>query len=306
MLSACAVKADVCLRMIGGAPFLCFDADPLTPAQSLFLSRHSALYMTTVLEGGGLLRPVEPPSVCPLPQDLPEIQKYKGKTNASFTRLLINLCLSAGDRWNDLHPRILDPVCGRGTTLFCALCGGMDAVGIDTDAHEIQQAVQFTKKWLEYHRIGHSTEKTGWTLPGGRNAPVSVIRLKPDLQQTGQELTFIETDTCFAGALGRHIRADGLAADLPYGVQHAPHGTGKNQTLEQMLASALPGWREALKPGRAAAIAFNTYTLKRKLVEQLALSAGFILADADLYGDFSHWVEQAVSRDIVVAIRPKA
>ena len=303
MLHACGIEADVCPRSLGGTPFLCFESDPLTPSQNIFLSRHSALYMTAALEGE-TLRPIDPPMISPIPQDMPEILKYKGKTNSSFTRLLINLSLSAGGQWNNPHPRILDPLCGQGTTLFCALCSGMDATGIDSNAGEIREAIRFTQKWLEYHRISHRTEKSGYTLPGGKNAPVTNIRLQAGPSQSPQFITLILADTRFSSQLTRHRRANALAADLPYGVQHSPLDHGKTGTLEQLLSSALPSWLEALEPGCAAAISFNTYTLRRDTVERLAADAGFVLAPPALYGDFSHWVEQAVNRDIVVALRP--
>lgn len=66
----------------------------------------------------------------------------------------------------------------------------------------------------------------------------------------------------------------------------------------------MPAWREALKPGCAAAISFNTYTLPRQKLVRTALDAGFECADETLYGDFSHWVEQAVNRDVLVVINP--
>ena len=98
--------------------------------------------------------------------------------------------------------------------------------------------------------------------------------------------------------------AHALVADLPYGVQHAPRENGRMSTLEALLAQALPAWRQALRPGCAAAIAFNTYTLSRDTLARLAEAAGFTLPDAPEYADFSHWVEQAVPRDVLIALAP--
>ena len=63
--------------------------------------------------------------------DLPGILKYKGKTNETFTQLLVNLAWLAGGMPEKVH--ILDPMCGRGTTLFIALNRGWDATGSDVD-----------------------------------------------------------------------------------------------------------------------------------------------------------------------------
>ena len=50
MLSACGVDAQITPCTLGGAPFLCFEADPLTPVQAAFVHGHSALYMTAALQ----------------------------------------------------------------------------------------------------------------------------------------------------------------------------------------------------------------------------------------------------------------
>ena len=66
-----------------------------------------------------------------------------------------------------------------------------------------------------------------------------------------------------------------------------------------LLRSALPAWREALRPGGALAVAFNTYTLPRATVLAAVEAAGLEpIPDAP---DFEHWVEQAVERDLVLA-----
>lgn len=301
MLAACGVCADVQPRILGGTPFLCFEASGLTPLQTAFLQGHSSLYMTAALEGD-LLRPLESARVPFLPEDLPEILKYKGKTNTDFTRMMINLSLCAGNQWQVLQPRIVDPLCGKATTLFCALCRGMDATGIETDGKSLREAADFAKKHLQYHRIKHSSSRGSLTLSGGKGVPAECISIQN--QEKTAELCLICADTRQAGDLLRKKRANALVADLPYGVQHAPRENGRMDTLAHLLEEALPAWRKALLPGCAAAIAFNTYTMKRSLLEKLAANAGFTLPDG-LYSDFSHWVEQAVARDVLIAINPQ-
>ncbi len=303
MLAACGVEADVFTRTLGGTPFLCFEADALTAAQQAFLAGASGVYMTAALQGD-LLQPLDlalPPF---LPNDMPEVLKYKGKTNSDFTRLLINLALAAGGRWNMQKPYLLAPLCGRGTTLFCALTRGMNAVGVENDRKSVQEGLQYADKWLQYHRLKHATERSSLTLPQGGSVPRTMLRVTGE-DQTERQITFLQTDTRNCGALLRKHPADALVADLPYGVQHAPHENGKMSSFEDLLAQALPAWRQALAPGRAAALAFNTYTLKRERLAALAEEAGFQVQDSPLYSDFSHWVEQAVNRDVLVVLVPK-
>ena len=297
MLHACGIAADMEARRMGGAPFLCFEAPALTPAQRAFLAGHSAVYMQCALEGE-LLRPLPPAREPALPQGMPEILKYKGKTNTLFTQMLINLALSAGGQWNNPSPRVLDPICGHGTTLFCALGREMDSTGIDSDKKSIQEGVAYAQKWLQYHRVKHSVQRGSLTLPGGKSAPCVNLRVQD------RELKMILADTRDTAHLTRKTPAHALVADLPYGVQHAPRENGRMSDLETLLREALPAWREALAPGCAAAIAFNRYTLKRDTLARLAEAAGFQLPDGPDYADFSHWVEQAIQRDVLVARRP--
>ena len=305
MLAACGVRADITCRRLGGAPFLCFEASALTPAQRAFLAGHSGLYMAAALEGD-LLRPLDMPDPFYLSADMPEILKYKGKTNASFTHLMINLALSAGNQWSTPAPRVLDPLCGHGTTLFCALSRGMHAIGVDSDHKSIQEGVAYTQKWLQYHRIKHTAKHVSLTLPAGKSAPGTVLQISKSAQEQAREISFYTADTRLVHHLTRRQPAHALVADLPYGVQHAPRENGRMSSLETLLADCLPAWRQALIPGGAAAIAFNTYTLKRKKLADLAIQAGFVLPESPLYADFSHWVEQAVNRDVLVALRPLA
>ena len=302
MLDACGTAASVEPRILGGAPFLCFESSPLSPDRQAFLGGLSCLYMTASLENG-LLRPIDrpaPPSF--LPADMPEILKYKGKTNADFTQLMINLALSAGGQWAAPAPTILDPLCGRGTTLYCALVRGMHAVGIETDRKSLQEGMTYTKKWLQYHRVRHETTACSHTLDGGKSAPATRVLITGNGQTL--EMETIQADTRDTGRLMRRRPANALVADLPYGVQHAPRENGRAGSFDQLLRESLAGWRQALLPGCAAAVAFNTYTLRRDRLEALVREAGFVIPDSPLYSDFSHWVEQAVNRDVLIARNP--
>jgi tRNA G10 N-methylase Trm11 len=56
-----------------------------------------------------------------------------------------------------------------------------------------------------------------------------------------------------------------VVCDLPYGVQHASHGG----SLEGLLESVLPAWRDVLMPGGTVAVSFNAQTLKPEKVREL-------------------------------------
>ena len=89
-----------------------------------------------------------------------------------------------------------------------------------------------------------------------------------------------------------------IVADLPYGVQHSA-----GMPPEALLDRVLSGWREALCPGGSVAISFNSQTLPLDRVRGAMARAGFHPFSGGAYDAFSHWVEQAVTRDVAVAVR---
>lgn len=301
MMLSCGIDVPLEERVLGGTPFLCFDCPPLTPAAAVFLASHSGLYMAAEIVDD-CLRPLDLPRPDYLPADMPDVLKYKGKTNSAFTHMMINLALSAGNVKLTDNPLILDPICGHGTTLFCALTRGMDAIGVESDKKSVSEGAAYAQKWLQTYRVKHKCTHTGRTVAGGKNAPETGIAV---LQTPARSATFLLADTRQTDQLLRKKPAHALVADLPYGVQHAPLENGRMSSLEALLSDALPAWRKALKPGCAAAISFNTYTLKRKTLSELAEQAGFSVLTEAPYDDFSHWVEQAVNRDVLVAVNPR-
>lgn len=92
-----------------------------------------------------------------------------------------------------------------------------------------------------------------------------------------------------------------IVTDMPYGVQHAPNEGGRVSSLERLAGALMRGCAHALKPGGAAAISFNEYTLKKDALASAAQEAGLLVLSEPPYDDFSHWVEQAVQRDVLFA-----
>lgn len=297
MLSAARIDARVSAVTLGGAPWLTFSCDMLTPQQRAFLGVHSALYLPFEQTDDGLMRPLEWRAEPFMPGDMAEVQKYKGKTNAMFTRMLINLARCAGGL-TDLSQEValLDPLCGRGTTLFCALETGMRAYGIDSDKQAMHDAVTYTANYLKYNRVKHDMTSDGLTYTGG-SAQATRFRIA----DRPRALSFIQADTRKTGDLMKKTPVHLLAADLPYGVQHAPTQGTRVDTVEGMLAQALPGWYRALRPGGAMALSFNTYTLPTDKLRKLVERAGFHVLTEPIYSDYEHWVEQAVNRNVLVA-----
>lgn len=282
-------------------PMLAFHApDALTPNQVRALSRHSLAYMLFQCEGA-LLRPIAGRAQTYLMQDLPGVLKYKGKTNEFFTALLLNLALYAS-RFADRAEQPLffaDPMCSRGTALFQAVNRGWNACGTDISGADLRELTQYFKRYLEYHKLKHSFERESFTIPAEKPAPAFSFAFSnsADAYRAGDTrlLRAAQSDCAHLPKLFGKTRYHVMAADLPYGVQHA-----RGDSLEKLLARALPAWREALLPGGALAISFNTNIIKRDAIRSLMEQSGYRAMCGGAWDGLSHWVEQAVDRDVAV------
>ena len=295
-----------CMREIGAVPFLVLECEAaLTEAQWLVLSQHSGVCFAARVEGE-LLRPLPLRHGVYLPDDLSQVLKYKGKTNTEFTRMMINCALCASDGWFAPAPlTVLDPVAGRGTTLFCALERGMNAVGVEVDAKAVTETEQYLSRYLEYHRLKHRKGSTSQTLRDGKSLRCLSVELADTAEHyKAGDTRFIRLYAAEAAQVSQLLRRDScqlIIGDLPYGVQHAPRQGGAMASLKAMVQGMLPACRHALAPGGAIALSFNVNTLPRAVVAQAMRENGFTVRDEPPYNDFSHWVEQAVTRDFVVA-----
>ncbi len=289
-----------------GMPALALEtSEPLDEAAVQAIGRHSLLYGMFECVEGGALKPVFARTPAYLGADLPGILKYKGKTNEMFLQLLINAALYAGSYWKDQAAKLhfYDPMCGRATALFEAVNRGWNATGSDIDRNDLREAEKFFKKYLEYHRFKHAHENGALTLRGEKPAAVSSFAFADTPQafraKETVSLRMAHVDACRAkDAFGKgkfHV----IACDLPYGVQHMAGGG----SIEQLLAKALPAWKDTLANGGAVALSFNCLTLKTARVRELMRNAGFEVMEGGAWDGFEHWVEQAVTRDIAVGVK---
>ena len=299
LLSACGIDPVVYPLSLSGMEVIAFESPPLTAGQAAIVADHSLLYWLFEVREDQSLLPVLSHRQELLGADLPYIQKYKGKTNERFTELLINMALYSSAYATEKAVRLLDPMCGRGTTLFLALNRGMLPTGADADRGEVQECARFFQRYLEYHRIKHKHQKHARTYRGA-NIPMESFSFS--IPGGEGALSLAVADARQSAGLSR-ARHHILVADLPYGVQHAPSGKGSLQALMEDVSSE---WFAALEPGGALALAFNRNTLRRDAVISALMRAGFRMAEGDCYEGLEHWVEQAVTRDLLVAVVPTA
>jgi hypothetical protein len=295
----------------GGVEYLVAHHDEdLDDDQLALVSNLSSLHALFAMEGA-LLRPLALTPRAVLPEDLITIQRYQGKTNEAFTHLLVNVALAAGGAMTRLvageRLRLLDPACGRGTTLNRAALYGMDACGIEVDQRDVEAYTVFLLTWLKDHRMKHKLDQA--KLRKGREHPAHRITVTYGCSKdrtTHRVIDVIHDDTTAARA---HLAArsmDVLVCDLPYGVQHGSRSEGGalDRGPAALLRDALPVWFDLLRPGAGVALAWNRRTLGRPALEELVAGAGFELRGLDDPAAFVHRVDQSIRRDVLVAVRP--
>jgi SAM-dependent methyltransferase len=293
---------DVAEERLGGVPYVTFSAEP-TKDDLAYLANLSSIYALFTLTGDGALRPVELTPLARYDDDLLTIPKYPGKTNEQFTRLLLNatvLASDAGPTMLDRRLTVLDPLCGRGTTLNQALMYGYHGIGIELDGKEVDAYAAFVRTYLRRKRVKHETGMH----PVRKDRRQVARRFEAVIGGT-QRLTVFHGDTTEARQFLRAGCADVLVADAPYGVAHGSHAGGhRSRAPVDLLRAALPGWYQLLRPGGALGLAWNTYLASRADAADLIAGYGLEVVDGPGYADLEHRVDQAIIRDVLVARRP--
>lgn len=304
MLHALSIDCEVKPEEMGGCDFLTFESRRLREDELTYLSGHSTICFMAE-KSDHLLRPLQVRSACYLKEDLPEILKYKGKTSVSFTRMMINISRSLLPESLPGKPMtLLDPMCGKGTSCFCALLSGMNAVGLDIDAKDIHETADYFSRYLKMHQMKHTVKKRSETV-GKKAVPVTefIFADTKEHYQSGdtRSLMLACGDTCLSASVTRKQQPRILIADLPYGIQHAPQSGGKTESFVSLLDRSLPEWKKAVTNDGVMALSFNTLTLPADTVVSLLEKSGWIPLRDEWYSDFRHEVEQAVVRDVVFA-----
>jgi hypothetical protein len=272
------------------------------------LGRLSGFYAAFQREHDRLL-PIEVATPDLFDDDLVTIPKYPGKTNEQFTRLLINVTLASMRREISGSITILDPLCGRGTTLSTAMMLGCNAAGVEAELKAVEAYAAYLRTYWRRKRLKHSLDVSPVRREGkiiGKRLDAEVI---PAGEERSVELTVFSGDTRQSAALFGKRKFDAVLADAPYGVVHGSRAdvrgaSGKrDRSAAGLISEALPVWAGQLKTGGALGVSWNAIGLRRERLLELVTDAGLEPLDFGPYRDFEHRVDSSIRRDIVVAIR---
>lgn len=303
-LSALGREAEVVPQKMGGTMFLTFEAAKLTERDMRMLSQLASVYMLFEMEDGKLttLERTHPNYVG---EDLPALLKYKGKTNEMFTDTMLTMALAASAFMpvHDSQLVVCDPMAGRGTTLMLALRRGYHGVGIEIGKADVKEAADYMTRYLEFHRIKYKRTDSALTVRGqvGGRENKFVFSDSAEHFKDGdtRTLRLICGDTREAEALLKPNSVHLMVTDAPYGVQKGT--AGRQDSISGTIAAALPGWLDVLKSGGVLAMSFNTHVTRREGLVRLFEKAGFEIVQT---ANLEHWVEQAISRDVILARKP--
>jgi SAM-dependent methyltransferase len=301
----------VSITRMAGVHYLSLSTSSDLTSSAVRVVSHLSAAHALFRREGPLLAPIELPQTARYPGDLVTIQKYQGKTNEQWTRLLLNVTAAATrdpGKLLDGTLQVFDPMCGRGTTLNIALSLGLDATGVDLDGKDFQAYSAFIKTWMRQHRLKHSADESGLRTSGrnrGKQLQVEVAVSK-DAHRSGdiQHVTYLSTDTTDLDGLIRPRSVDVIVTDTPYGVQHGSHGDRLARSPLALLDRALPGWLRVLRGGGAVGLSFNRHVAPRDDLAAL-LRAHRLTLVGDDPDAFRHRVDASIDRDLIVARKAK-
>ncbi len=302
---------------ISGVDYITFESkEKLIEADIILISRLSftyAIFMITNLDDDICLKPIYKHSSYYFNEDLSMILKYSGKTNELFTRLMLNIALMTYSKGREEKETLLllDPVCGKGTSLYEALMLGISAYGIDISNKSIHDSHIYFKKYLEIGKYKHTLhiEKVSDPARKARGNRISFEFAKnKDDKKSGNilNLELIDGDSKYADVFFKKNMFHIIMGDLPYGVQHGSKVLSAEEFTRnpnEFLINCLPAWIKVLKPGGVLILSWNSFVLKRSSMEKILKEKGLELSLNDDPHAFSHRVDQAINRDIVVAIK---
>jgi hypothetical protein len=301
--------SNLALDTLAGVRYLTFTADALDAADFHALSRLSVAYALFARPDGDSLLPVALPRGDVYDSDLVTIQRYVGKTNEYFTKLLVNLTVANATVAGP--PTILDPLAGRGTTLNQATVYGWNACGVEIDRKGFDAYKIFITTWLKNKRLPHKARDDSLSVDGTKNprltVELAVDRATFDAGER-QRSVIVNGDTRRVDRYFKANSVDCIVADLPYGVRHGSHKSAadRQRSPDELVEASLDAWLGVLRPKGAMGLAWNTKVTPRRTMVAMCARAGLDVLDDGAYTRFEHRVDQSIVRDLLIARRPAA
>ncbi|MDA3845213.1 MAG: hypothetical protein PF505_01550, partial [Vallitaleaceae bacterium] len=261
---------DVCYEQYGGLELLCFTSDDLSDFLLAKIYMHSSLLAIYEINDNHTLQPIMEKYATYFSNDIDNILKYKGKTNELFTDLMINVgVFSSTFREQYSEPlAILDPMCGKGTTMFKALVKGYHSAGIDIEKDYHLEIENFLKRYFKHATRKYSMTKTSYEILGKKRA----LKTTVDTSITNEHykakdtrsIQFVLGEGKYAVTYFGKKKFNVIVADLPYGVQHQGEDSGKRSSVLDVIDESLLDWISTLKVGGTIVLAYNNKSFSKE------------------------------------------
>lgn len=295
-------------EIIQGTPYCTFNTSSALSKDDInIISRLSFLFVLFEIKGQDEIVSFIPIKKNHLPfvdEKITTVLKYKGKTNELFTKMMINIAWLVCE--TKRCDSLLDPMCGKGTTLFEGMVCGLNVCGIEMSKQSAHDGSVFIKKYFEHERYKHTTQKRTISNSSKKSIGKGIefeYGNKDDFKnKTAKKIEIIEGDAPLANMYYKKNSFDIIVCDLPYGVQHSNKNSNtkdKSRSPLELLKRCLPSWQSVLKKDGAIVFAFNTHVLKKQEALLLLESAGFLALYKHI--NFDHFVDSSIQRDIIIA-----
>ncbi len=290
---------------------ICFTSNKELKEEAFKALGFSSIYYTLFeIVEGGLLRPISVPDFRTFPESMVQMLKYNGKTNEQFTRLMVNLALSACNTGSN-KITLFDPMCGKGTTLYEGFIRGFDVMGIEINEQWTQEIQTYVVRFLKEGKYKHKARKTKQSGQNGKKI-ANIFNLTAAAEKADfndgvvQSFQLFNADTRKTNLLLKKKSCDIIVSDLPYGVQHgskSENETKMARSARRLLEEALPTWHHVLKTKGSIVLSYNEFTMKYDEVAIALEESGFKVLDEAPYINYFHRVNQSINRNLIVAIK---
>jgi DNA modification methylase len=295
---------------IKGVDYITFNTvQPLDQDSLSIISRLSFVYALFYInqQQEYFFEPVEKKQEEYFEDDILTILKYSGKTNETFTKLMVNLGWLASDFYYDNNINLFDPMCGKGTTLFQGLVYGFNVFGVEIDKKSVQQCTSFLTRYLKTKKYKHKLSQRKMSENNKRLCEIYEYELAKTKEEYKSKnilaVKIVRGDTLNTSKFFKKNFAHLLVCDLPYGIQHGSSTTTGDFTRnpEKLLMDAIKQWYIILRHGGTLTLSWNTYVFKKEQLAHLLMESGFKVVSEHGFESFRHRVDQAIIRDIIVA-----
>ena len=310
------MASNISGQEIEGVFYLTFDAQQTLSHSDLEKISRLSFVFALFEKQGDMLRPIMIPQANIVDARLGSLLKYTGKTNELFTRMMINVALASCDFAEPERVKLLDPIAGKGTTLFEGLTMGFDSYGVEIMEKSANEAYHHLKKFLEIERVKHKPDIIKRNNPqkdlASKHFVIDFAQDK-DAFKHHQELHF-EMVAGNSSYCDRYFKKESfhiLVGDLPYGVQHGnmtskkTQGSSLTRSPQALVKACAPAWKKVLVPGGVLALSWNSNVFSKAEFACLLAAQGFTVLNDDAYGEFEHRVDSAIMRDLIIARKPR-